>query len=33
MDIWVAMICGSVLWGTLWSAATLVKRMKGGGTR
>ena len=26
MDIWMSLACGSIVWGALWSAATLVTR-------
>ncbi len=26
MDIWITLVCGSIAWGALWSAAQLTRR-------
>ena len=37
MDIWITLVCSSIIWGALWSVAQLARRglspIRGGGRR
>ena len=28
MDIWMTLVCGSIIWGALWSLAKIVLRIR-----